>query len=202
MPHNGHLNNHGDGLLVGRQDLQLCLAGENQQRERKDAGPVLLVAPFENLSSAKCMVTYEVATGSDPNNPKRSFRVDRYSEAPRAILKDILGEIPGVKVGRKTTSGLDFTESEFGRLSGLVDPEKAVKLGKLLGATAIVMGTVLDVGAKTRQFSGYGISTHNTVVAGSVRVRIINIIRGMFRFPNDARFRGLHVFEVRWCERQ
>lgn len=146
--------------------------------QRIPAKRVVLVAPFENLSTAKCMVVYEVATGSDPNNPKRSFRVDRYSEAPRGILEDIIGQVEGVSVVERQRIDTILLESEFGRLSGLVDPEKAVQLGKLLGANAIVMGSILDVRTTTRTFSGYAISTRNTAVKCSIRIRIIDIATG------------------------
>ncbi len=35
-----------------------------------------------------------------------------------------------------------LVETEFGALSGLVDSDKAVKLGKMLDANLIVMGTI------------------------------------------------------------
>jgi len=139
---------------------------------------VVLVLPFENLSNVRSMVTYEVATGSDPNNPKRQFRVDRYSEAPRAVLEDILQGMEGVSVVERTRLDAILLESEFGRLSGLVDPEKAVKLGKMLGANLVVMGSILDVSSSRRTFSGYGIRTDTVIVRCSVRVRVVDIESG------------------------
>jgi len=124
------------------------------------------------------MIVYEVATGANPDNPKRSFRVDRYSEAPRGVLEDILGQIPGIRIVERQRVDAVLLETEFGRLSGLVDPEKAVKLGKMLGADAVVMGSILDVGSNTKHFSGYGIQTRNTQVRCAIRVRIIDIASG------------------------
>jgi hypothetical protein len=136
---------------------------------------VILVAPFENLSRTKDMIDYEVATGTDPDKPKRTFRVDRYAEAPRGILEDIFVSFAGVQIVERQRLDQLLLEGEFGRFSGLVDPEKAVKLGKMLGATAVVMGTIQNVSSATRTFSGYGITTRNTVVTAAVRVRIIDV---------------------------
>jgi len=162
-------------------------AQQDKGRASEGIRSVILVPPFENLSSARSMVTYEVATGSDPNHPKRSFRIDRYTEAPRAILEDILGGIEGVKIAERQRVDSVLLESEFGRLSGLVDPEKAVKLGKLLGADAIILGSILDVRATTRDFTGYAIRTKNTQVQTSIRIRVIDIATGNVAFSRILR---------------
>ena len=166
--------------LLGLMFAATGFLGRTEAADRKT--PVVLVPPFENLSSAKAYTSYEVATSSNPNSPKRTFQVDRYTEAPRAVLEDILGAIPGVKIVERQRVDAILLESEFGRLSGLVDAEKAVKLGKLLGANAVVMGTVLDVSSRSKEFSGYGIATRNTVVTGSVRIRVVDIESGHVSF--------------------
>ncbi len=74
-------------------------ASATAQRQEKLPGRtklVVLVPPFENLSTAKSMITYQVPAGRDLGSPRSSFNVDRYTEAPRSILEDILGEIGGV----------------------------------------------------------------------------------------------------------
>jgi hypothetical protein len=166
-------------LVLSLLPVKLCAEGQRPK--------TVLVPPFENLSTAKSMVTYEVATSSDPNNPKRSFRVDRYTEAPRAVLEDILGSIEGVKIVERQRLDAILLESEFGRLSGLVDPEKAVKLGKLLGADSIIMGSILDVRSTTRDFSGYGIRTRNVQVQSSLRIRVVDIATGKVTYSQIAR---------------
>jgi len=140
----------------------------------KNDKPIVIVAPFENLSGVRSMITYEVATSSNPNNPKRSFRVDRYSEAPRHILEDIVTNLGAVPVERQRLDAL-LLEIEFGRLSGLIDPVKAIKLGKMLGADTVIMGTIISVQSRKTKFKGYGISTTNEIVTCSIRVRIIDV---------------------------
>ncbi len=140
------------------------------------AGPhAIMVAPFENLSAAKAMVTYEAATSADPNNPKRTFTVDRYSEAPRGILEDLLTKQKGVTVIERQRVDALLQEQQF---SGLSDPNQATALGKLVGAQYLVMGTVQDVAARAKEFSGYGVQIRNTTVTASVRVRVIDIETG------------------------
>jgi curli biogenesis system outer membrane secretion channel CsgG len=148
---------------------------------------VVLVPPFENLSGARAMVAYEVSTGTSPDNPKRRFYVDRYSEAPRAILEDILVNIPGVSVVERQRLDALLLEGEFGSLSGLVDPAKAVKLGKMLGANAVIMGTIVQVGARTRNFHGYGVSTRNTAVTATLRIRVVNVESGRILCSKEVR---------------
>jgi hypothetical protein len=140
------------------------------------------------------MIVYEVATNPNPNSPKRSFRVDRYTEAPRSILEDILSSIEGVSVVERQRVDALLQEAEFGRLSGLVDTEKAIKLGKLLGANFILMGSIQDVTSTTRQFSGYGIQTRNTVVRSAVRLRLVDIASGKVTYSKVTR--GTAAFDA------
>lgn len=165
----------------------------------------ILVPPFENLSAARAMVNYEVATNSNPDHPKRSFRVDRYTEAPRAILEDILGEIEGINIVERQRVDAILLEADFGRFSGLVDPEKAVKLGKLLGANYIVMGSILDVRTTTTNFSGYGVRTKNAEVKSSIRLKVVDgetgkivystITKGAVTYPST-QFGGVSSSDV------
>lgn len=146
--------------------------------------PVILVPPFENMSGIKAMINYEVETGSDPDRPKRVFRVDRYTEAPRAILEDVLGAIEGVKVLERKRVDALLLESEFGQLSGLVDSDKAVRMGQMLGANTIVMGTILDVRQDEKEFRGNGVHTKTSVVKTSIRIRVLDIKSGQVEYSN------------------
>ena len=175
------------GLLLVGATVSIVAAENGAPQSPEKKRKVVLIPPFENLSTVKCMVTYEVATGSNPNNPKRQFRVDRYTEAPRAVLEDILQSVEGISVVERKRLDAILLESEFGRLSGLVDPEKAVKLGKMLGANAIVMGSILDVASTRRNFSGYGIRTDNVLVRCSIRVRIMDVESGKLTLSKIAR---------------
>lgn len=147
----------------------------------RNAKPFVLVVPFENLSSVRAMITYEVATGTHPDRPKRSFRVDRYSEAPRHILEDILINLGARVVERQRLDAILF-ETKFGKFSGLVDPDRAIRLGKMVGANSIIMGTITDVRSRREKFSGYGITTTNDVVTCSIRVRVMDVESGSVRF--------------------
>lgn len=138
----------------------------------------VLVAPFENQSTAKSMVAYEVATGTNADQPKRTFTVDRYSEAPRAILEHALTGLPGVTVVERQRVDAMLLESDFGAFSGLVDGTSAAKLGNALGAGVIIQGTVMAVSVEVKDFAGYGVQTRRSIVTATVRVRSINIATG------------------------
>lgn len=142
---------------------------------------IVLIPPFENLSGARSMVTYEVGTSSNPNNPKKRYTVDRYSEIPRSILEDLMIS-KGVRVIERQRLDQLLQESDFIRLSGLVDTTNAIKIGKMLGANTIVMGTINNIQCKKSTFSGYGIRRKTTTVHCSIRVRIIDIESGNIVF--------------------
>ena len=80
-----------------------------------------------------------------------------------------------------------LVESEFGQLSGLVDPDKAFRLGKLLGANRIVLGTIADISEETKSFKGYGVTTENKVVTAELRVRVLAIETGNVEFSKTAK---------------
>jgi hypothetical protein len=108
--------------------------------------------------------------------------VDRLTEAPRSVLEDMLANIDGVTVVERQRIDAFLVETEFGALSGLVDEEKAVKLGKLLGANLIVLGTITDIHEDTRDFQGYGVKTRVSDVKCQIRVRLLDIATGTVRF--------------------
>lgn len=146
-----------------------------------DRKPVVLVPPFENVSKVHQNINYEVANGTNPDRPKRRFVVDRLTEAPRSILENRLVNLEGLTVLERQRIDALLVETQFG-LSGLVDPEKAIKLGKMLGANLVVMGTVMDLHSEVVPFQGYGIKTRNSKVFCQIRLRLVDIETGKIRF--------------------
>ena len=62
--------------------------------------------------------------------------------------------------------------------SGLVLPESAVQMGRMLGARLLVTGHIIDHGRETREFKGYGISTTNTTWRLKARIEVIDVTTG------------------------
>ena len=165
--------------------VALVVSGSSVSGQEPEGGrkkPVVLVPPFENQSKHHEMVSYEVATGSKADQPKRRFIIDRLTEAPRSVLEDMLGKIDGITIVERQRVDALLVEAEFGGLSGLVDPEKAVKLGKMLGANVIIMGTLIDIHDDVVEFEGFGIKTKNTKVVSQIRLRLLDIETGKVRF--------------------
>lgn len=146
-----------------------------------DRKPVVLVPPFENVSKVHQNINYEVANGTDPDRPKRRFLVDRLTEAPRSILENRLVNMQGLTVLERQRIDALLVETQFG-LSGLVDPEKAIKLGKMLGANLVVMGTVMDLHSEVVPFQGYGIKTKSSKAICQIRLRLVDIETGKIQF--------------------
>jgi curli biogenesis system outer membrane secretion channel CsgG len=142
------------------------------------AKAIVLVPPFENLSKQHDWDKIDEPDGTDPKKPRRQYKIDRYTEAPRAFFEDAIVNTKGVSVVERKRVDTLLQEVEFGQRSGLVDSEKAIKLGKLLGANRIVIGTIANVSEETKKFKGYGIQTENTVVSADLRVRMLEIQTG------------------------
>src|SRR5262249_35656677 len=79
----------------------------------KPAKPVVLVPPFENQTKIHESISYEVATGTNPNSPKKRYAVDRFTEAPRSLFEDLLTRIEGVTVVERQRVDAMLVESEF-----------------------------------------------------------------------------------------
>ncbi len=162
----------------------LVVQADDGDKTRK---PVVLVPPFENLAKQREYVMYDVPDGTSPDKPRRQYKIDRYTEAPRALFEDALTNIDGVTIVERKRVDTLLVEAEFGRLSGLVDPEKAIKLGKLIGANTIIIGTIVDVSEETKKFKGYNIETENVVVTAELRVRVLEIETGKQLFSKTVK---------------
>ncbi len=170
------------GACIVMAFLMMSLHASGQDAVVKGRKPVVLVPPFENQSKQHENIVYEVGTGIDPNKPKRRFTVDRYTQAPRTLIENVLGNMEGVTIVERQRVDTLLAESEFGQLSGIVDSEKAIKLGKLLGANLIVVGTIVNISDETKKFNGYGITTENTQVTCQMRFRLLEIETGEVTF--------------------
>jgi curli biogenesis system outer membrane secretion channel CsgG len=171
--------------LIGWLTIAALACASNafaQSSRASEKEPVVLVATFENQSKAHPKISYEVGTGNKEGHPKRSFIVDRFTEAPRSILEDMLSNMKGIRIVERQRVDSVLMETEFGAMSGLVDPEKAVKLGKMLGANMIVMGTIIEIRDDHREFTGYGVKSKVNKVVCQIRVRLLDIESGAISF--------------------
>ena len=69
-------------------------------------------------------------------------------------------------------------EVAFQTSAGLVRPDSAVQVGRMLGARLLVTGHVIDHGRETREFSGYGISASTTTWRLKARIEVIDVTTG------------------------
>jgi TolB-like protein len=125
------------------------------------AGKIVIVAPFENLSSSRGL-----------------------SEAPRSILENIIFELGGTPVERTRLDAI-LKEQQFGHFSGLVDRRTAISLGKMLNARYIITGTIEKVSSETKNFSGYGIKTTQKIISTSIRIRMMDLETGEIVFSRS-----------------
>ncbi len=156
--------------LSGTMLATPAYADENAKR-------VVLIPPFENFSGEHAYIYYEVQTSSNPDDPIKRIRVDRYSQEPRLGLENMLTRKQGPKFAVIERQRVDqmLMEGEFARSSGLVDESSAVKLGNALGANTVVMGTIRSITSETKEFKGYGVHTKNILVTCKMHVRVVDI---------------------------
>ena len=69
-------------------------------------------------------------------------------------------------------------EIAFQTGAGLVQPDSAVEVGRMLGARLLVTGHIIDHGHETKTFSGYNISTSTTTWRLKARVEVIDVTTG------------------------
>jgi hypothetical protein len=99
----------------------------------------------------------------------------------RGVLEDILVNKKLKVVERQRVDSV-LREAEFSSKSSMADQEKAVKMGKMLGANVLAMGTILNVSSEVQQSNGYGVRTRKTTVKASVRIRVVDITSGEITF--------------------
>lgn len=143
---------------------------------------IVLIPPFENVTGIRSEITIDAPTNPNQNTKIKTRVVDRYTEAPRAILEDILLQFPNVIVVERQQLDKMLLESEYGRKSGLVDSKHAIEIGKQLGANSIVTGTIINIREKNQSFKGYGITTNTKIIVSTIRVRVIDISSGRIVF--------------------
>ena len=147
---------------------------------------VVMVSLFENLSKTKDIIRFEGETTSALDYRSKTFSVDRYSEIPRSLLEDVIINLGSDVIERQSLHKM-LTEHKFITDSGLADTTTAIKIGKMLGADTLVVGTITDIKKKRKKFKGYGISTNFMMVDTSIRVRVIDIESGRIVFSKKAK---------------
>ena len=143
--------------------------------EIKKTNPVILVAPFENLSGTIIDIApddtvhgprpdVEVVISSQPRPTERKVIADRLVDAPRAVLEDLIVNLKGTTGSAKVVerSRADGLFSEGISPEQARDPKTAIRLAQATGATAIALGTITQL------------APVNGRMTAEVRVRLVN----------------------------
>ena len=137
--------------------------------------PVILVAPFENLSGTIIDIApddtvhppkpdVEVVITTQPRPTEKRIIADRLVDAPRAVLEDLIVNLKGASGSAKVVerSRADGLFSEGITPEQARDPKTAIRLAQATGATAIALGTITQL------------TTVNERMAAEVRVRLVS----------------------------
>lgn len=107
-------------------------------------------------------------------------------EACRTMIEDAIAQHGGRIVERKKLDAI-LEETSFQENSGMVDPDSAIRIGRVLGANLLALGTVVNVDAQKKSFTGYGISTKSLVYEVSLRLRVVDVQSGEIIFSETSR---------------
>ena len=103
----------------------------------------------------------------------QNYSLGNQAGTAHAYIEDALVNSGTASVVDRQRMDAMVEELGFGSYSGLADPGKAARFGKMLGAHFLVQGTLMDLREENREFSGYGVNTRNRVTSAAVRVRIM-----------------------------
>lgn len=94
------------------------------------------------------------------------------------MLSDLLIQTRQFRVFDRDRLSSVVQEQNFQSMSGLVDMDEAVRLGRMIGVRYLVSGAVLRTGVETNEFSGYGVTTRTDNWQTRVRVQVIDVETG------------------------
>ena len=177
MPHDTHMNILRTFAVLSACLFVTCVAAETVTPpvEGKHPAPVILVAPFENLSGTIIDIApddtvraprpdVEVVISTQPRPTERKVIADRLVDAPRAVLEDLIVNLKGTTgsakvVERSRADGL-FTEGISPEQAR--DPKTAIRFAQATGATAIALGTITQL------------ASANGRMTAEVRIRLVS----------------------------
>ena len=101
-----------------------------------------------------------------------------------SLLVDLLVDAEAFEIFERER--LDALLEEQGlQISGALDPETVVRLGKLSGIDYLLTGEVIDFGRESKTFSGYGVRTVTDTYRLDAAVRVIDVQTGRVVFSRS-----------------
>ncbi|NOY83583.1 MAG: hypothetical protein GXO96_01950 [Nitrospirae bacterium] len=151
-----------------------------------DTDKRFLITPFENLSNIKSMTSYDVPEREKKEQSSERYTIDRFSELPRNLIEDEIVNLGASVVERQQLEQL-MSESDFIRLSGLINPEQIKEIGKTSGATHILLGTITSIQTVKSKVKIRDTTIKTTRLTCAIRVRVIEIETGEIKFSGRAK---------------
>lgn len=129
---------------------------------------------FPHLSDAAGKNTIAVVDFSNNAGASVLFQIERMANDVLSVLLTQTGKFRVLERNKVDSllREINFNKSEW------INPQKAVKMGKLLGAEYIATGSITELGSETKAFTGYGINTKNIIYSVSIEIKIIDTEKG------------------------
>lgn len=144
------------------------------------------VLPFENATETQSDVEYDFSDASGASITQRRLTGrDRYAEVTRSLLEDALVGLPNVVVVAEARLDSALARARLDVAPG--DVGAALALGKLVGADAVVLGTVESVRTIGQETRAYGVDARTTRVIATLRIRVVDLRSGSVTFSTRTR---------------
>jgi hypothetical protein len=98
-------------------------------------------------------------------------------EALRALLTDALAESPNISIVERERLDTAVNESKMA-LTGMVDPDTAVKMGALVGARYVILGTVTKAAIEKSGFA-FLLNARSEVAKVELSARVVDVESGV-----------------------
>lgn len=138
----------------------------------RNSGRLFMVAPCDDVAKTTTRFTHD------------SYGQQTSTETCRALLEDAIVGLGGKVVDRDRLDTI-LQEMSFQQASGLVDEQTAARIGKMLGAKYVIIGTIINADTEKQSFSGYGIKTNTLRYSVTIRVRILEIQSSLIAYSGS-----------------
>lgn len=144
--------------------------------------PVLQPTTAATESKAVAVLPFDVAQAVNISGRQTLSAADKkalaehYSEIARQLLEDRVVGQPGVRVVERSRLDAMIAELKLGR-TGLIRPDTAAQVGRMLGARYSLLGSFLDIVVSEGKGEIGGDRIETTRVTATIRVRLVETER-------------------------
>ncbi len=150
------------------------------------ASTKIIIPPFENFSNYQTRTEYETIIRDNDDITKItrvSFPIDQYSEISRSILENKVQRLGGSVIERTRVDQI-INEQKLTQNNKYVNEQTALSMGKLVGASTLLMGSILSFRINEEIITAYGLNQRIKTIVCAIRIRMVDIKSGKLLFSD------------------